>query len=206
MSMCSASDTFAAPFAVTGVVLAGGRSSRMGRDKAFITIDGTTSVARQAALLRALGCDDIIISGRPGIEYGIAEARVVTDPKPDAGPLGGLVAAFSAARNPWILVVAVDLPHLSADYLRTLLMTGAGRSGIVPHGPHGYEPLIALYPRTLLPGFEAALRQNQLGLQRLIQAAVDQMILLKIEVNPAEVSAFKNWNTPPDLDSTPAPR
>ena len=127
----------------------------MGRDKAFLPFpppDGPPLIARQAAVLRSLGIHDLLISGRPDVDYTttIPDARIVTDTLADAGPLAGLTAILTAARHPWVLVLAVDLPHLTPAYLRTLVATGAGRTGVVFHGPHGYEPLAALYPRTLL--------------------------------------------------------
>lgn len=170
----------------------------MGRDKAFIPIHGQTLVAHQAALLRSLGIDDLIISGRPDVDYAIPDARLVTDTLTDAGPLAGLAAILTAARQPWVLVLAVDLPKLTPTYLQTLLDIGAGRIGVVPHGPRGYEPLAALYPRGLLPRVEAALAEGRLSLQHLIDKSVQQADLKKVEISPADLPQFANWNTPQD--------
>lgn len=185
-------------FPLSGAILAGGRSSRMGRDKAFVSIHGQTLVAHQAALLRSLGIDDLILSGRPEIDYGIPDARLVTDTVPDAGPLAGLAAILNAARHPWVLVLAVDLPKLTPAYLQTLLNVGAGRIGVVPHGPHGYEPLAALYPRSLLPRVETALAAGRRSLQNLIAESVQLADLNKVEIDATDLPLFANWNTPQD--------
>ena len=170
----------------------------MGRDKAFVSIHGQTLVAHQAALLRSLGIDDLILSGRPEIDYGIPDARLVTDTVPDAGPLAGLAAILNAARHPWVLVLAVDLPKLTPAYLQTLLNVGAGRIGVVPHGPHGYEPLAALYPRSLLPRVETALAAGRRSLQNLIAESVQLADLNKVEIDATDLPLFANWNTPQD--------
>ena len=170
----------------------------MGRDKAFISLNGQSLIARQAALLRSLGIDDLIISGRPDVDYAIPGARIVTDPVANAGPLAGLAAILNAARHPWVLVIAVDLPLLTPEYLQKLITIGAGLTGAVPHGPRGYEPLAALYPRRLLPHVERALAARRFSLQTLIENSVQLTELNKVEIDPSELPQFANWNTPQD--------
>ncbi|MET0263059.1 MAG: molybdenum cofactor guanylyltransferase [Rariglobus sp.] len=183
-------------FPFSGAILAGGRSSRMGRDKAFIEIDGVTLVARQAAGLRAAGAQELLISGRPEIDYAVADARVVTDTIKDGGPLAGLSALLKAARTSWVLVLAVDLPHISAEALNLLLSTGGGRLGAVPKTAHGYEPLIALYPTSFVSLLDEALARNQLSLQPLLERAEAKKILQPIPHSMFAQSTFANWNTP----------
>ena len=170
----------------------------MGRDKAFVPIHGQTLVAHQAALLHSLGIDDLIISGRPEVDYAIPGARIVTDPVADAGPLAGLAAILNAARHPWALVIAVDLPLLTPEYLQKLIAIGSGLTGAVPHGPRGYEPLASLYPRRLLPRVEKALSAGDYSLQNLIENSVQLAELKKVEISISELPQFANWNTPQD--------
>lgn len=186
---------------ISAGILAGGRSSRMGRDKAFLPSpsDGATLIARQAALLRSLGIDDLLISGRVDVDYGLPEARVVFDMVPDAGPLAGLAAVLNAARHPWVLVIAVDLPHLTSAYLQKILTASHGTQGVVPHGPNGYEPLVALYPKSLLVEIESALAAGRRSLQPLLQAAVANGKLQAIPIEADEQTLFTNWNTPTDV-------
>jgi len=186
-------------FPFTGAILAGGRSSRMGRDKAFLTIDGQPLVTCQAARLREAGCAEVIISGRAGTDYGVAGARVVHDSVRDAGPLAGLVAVLAAARHPWVLVLAVDLPRLDAAFLHRLLAFGGGRAGVAPHGPRGFEPLAALYPRALLPEAEAALRRGELALSSLIENALRRAPLRPLALGAEDLPLFANWNSPDDV-------
>src|SRR5690606_19254867 len=126
------------PDAWSGVVLAGGRSSRMGRDKAFLVIEGQTLISRQVALLRAADCDDVLISGRAGVNYAVTGARVVYDSGEGLGPLSGIVAAFSAMKHDRLVVLAVDLPAMTTALLQRLLRTGTPVKCTVPHGRHGF--------------------------------------------------------------------
>lgn len=189
------------PFALSAAILAGGRSSRMGRDKAFLPVlpDGETLIRHQATLLRRLGCDELIISGRAGVDYRVPGSRVVTDTVIDSGPLAGLATLLTAARHPWVMAIAVDLPLLTTDYLAKLLATGGGVTGVVPLGADGYEPLVGLYPKTILPMIGNALAAGKLSLQPLIHAAVAEGLVRPLAIEAHERVLFTNWNTPADV-------
>lgn len=180
----------------SGAILAGGRSLRMGRDKAFLVQDGLTMVQRQAAVLRSVGCDEVLISGRIGVDYAVAGTRVVYDPVDGAGPLAGLVAALTGARNDWVLVLAVDLPLITAGFIKRLLAAGAGRTGAVPHGSHGYEPLAALYPRGMLAEATAALHRGEYSLQQLVARAEQSGLLVRFPLEEIDTRLLTNWNEP----------
>ena len=186
----------------SAAILAGGRSTRMGRDKAFLPMppDGAPLIARHATLLRSLGTDDLLISGHAGVDYGVANARVVTDSVTDCGPLGGLATLLAAARHPRVVVIAVDLPHMTAAYLNKILAACNNCTGVVPLGPSGYEPLVAVYPKSFQAVIQAALAAGRLSLQPLIQAAVTDSILLPLPIAESERTLFTNWNTPADLN------
>ncbi len=188
------------PFPFSAAILAGGRSSRMGRDKAFLPLapNGEPLINHQAALLRRIGCGELIISGRLGVDYGVPGSRVVTDTMIDSGPLAGLVALLTAARHPWVMAIAVDLPHLTTDYLAKLLAAGAGVSGVVPLGAGGYEPLVGLYPQKMLPLMKDSLAAGRLSLQPLLHTAVAEGLLRPLAIEAHEQVLFTNWNTPAD--------
>jgi len=172
----------------------------MGRDKAFLPFpapDGPPLIARQAALLRSLGINDLLISGRSDVDYTtvVPDARLVTDTVPDAGPLAGIAAILAAARHPWVLIVAVDLPHLTPAYLQTIIDASDGRTGVVPQSSQGYEPLVALYPQALLPTLQTALAERRLSLQAVIQSARAHALLIPIDISERDLPLFTNWNT-----------
>jgi molybdopterin-guanine dinucleotide biosynthesis protein A len=170
-----------APF--TALLLAGGRSTRMGRDKALLPhpVSGRPLLEHQAALLRGLpGCAELLLSAPAERGYlldgPLAGARLVADPAPDCGPLGGLAAGLAAATTPRLLVLAVDLPFVTPAYLAALLWRDAvpgvrefpeppaapsvpadGEDAVPPkytedhgvaprHADGAFEPLCALYP------------------------------------------------------------
>src|SRR5882672_7158894 len=104
----------------SAVILAGGKSARMGCDKAFVELDGHTLLARQIQLVRAAGAMEVFISGQPGVNYSEFGCPVLTDRFHDAGPLAGIHSALAATDSLLLLVLAVDLPGMTADFLQKL--------------------------------------------------------------------------------------
>lgn len=202
-----------APF--SALLLAGGRSKRMGRDKALLPhpVSGLPLIAHQAALLRSLpGCAELLLSAPADRAYPLtgplANARLVPDTAPDSGPLAGLAAGLAAATHPRLLVLAVDLPFLSADWLRLLLVKASPSIGSAPqHANQSFEPLCAVYPVNAVSRLatDDALRGNQLSLQRLLHTATNAGWMAPLLLSPEELRLFANWNTPADVRPHIAP-
>jgi len=136
---------------VTGYVLAGGRSTRLGRDKRFLRLDGRTLLAATARRIEAaLGRAPALVGDDlPG---GLPDARL------GCGPLGGLVAALRVCPTDWALVLAVDLPRLSGRDLEALLRAAGSHRPLACLTRDGRpEPLAALYRRDTLPLWEERL-------------------------------------------------
>lgn len=131
---------------MSGIILAGGKSRRMGQRKAELTILGKPLLLRQAEKLRALGIDDLLISGAECPE--IPGARRISDVFPDRGPLGGIHACLRAAKHPACLVLSVDAPLIPLSALAHLRRAQAGEVTVLRHGVHE-EPLTGIYRRTL---------------------------------------------------------
>ncbi len=182
-------------------LLAGGRSSRMGRDKALLDWQGVPLWQHQIQTLRALHPSQLLLSVRG--EQGIADAAaqlVLDPPGVNEGPLGGLVRCLRLAQQP-LLMLAIDMPRMTANFLRdTLIARGQPERGVVFRGSHGFEPLAALYPLTMLPRLEASLRERRLGLQSIVEAAVAEGLLLALDIEPQQALFFHNVNTPADID------
>lgn len=131
---------------MTGLVLAGGRSIRMGVDKARLVLGRQTLTARVVSVLEHV-CDDVLVAsgdGRRLDDLGVAQ---VADAVADAGPLGGLVAGLEAARHELVAVVAVDLPYASAAVLELLAERWSGQPAVVPLAGCRLQPLHAVYAR-----------------------------------------------------------
>ncbi|MGH8091845.1 MAG: molybdenum cofactor guanylyltransferase [Chthoniobacterales bacterium] len=181
----------------SAVLLAGGKSSRMGSDKAFLEFDGKPLWRRQIETLRRLGPEQLMISGPRRTEWNAYE--IVADDVVDAGPLAGVAAALQKCSKPLLAVLAVDLPWMTADFLRSVLaLCGDGR-GAVPRSAHGFEPLAALYPANCASQAAAALRSGDFSMQNFIRRAIEQGLLVEREISEEETLLFTNLNTPADL-------
>ncbi len=183
----------------SAVLLAAGRSIRMHRDKALLASAGTVLWRRQRDLLAAAGAAEIFLSARPDQAWAEAAegfAATVRDAGPDAGPLGGIVAALERSRHGHLAVLAVDLPQLTPAWLVTLRGDCAPGVGAVGRRGGFFEPLAAIYPRELLPLARAALARRELSLQKLLAAGVAQHLLRVREISADEAPQFANWNEP----------
>ena len=126
-----------------GYVAAGGRSTRMGRDKALLPWEGATLLDHAIARLARVAADVRILCG-PTPRYEDRGRPLVLDAPAD-GPLAGLAAALADADGADALLLGVDLPLVTVDLLAALAGAGADADAVVPAGPHGPEPLCALY-------------------------------------------------------------
>lgn len=185
----------------SAVLLAGGESKRMGRDKAFLEFDSVPLWRRQMATLQALNPNTIFIAGRLQGEALGTNCEIVADARENAGPLAGLVGALRRCATPLLLALAVDLPGMNADYLRGLIDASAEKIGVVPKSPAGFEPLAAVYPQAALPLAESRLRAGDYALQDFVAACVAENLLTERPIRPGEERFFHNLNTPADLSA-----
>lgn len=183
----------------SALLLAGGRSRRMGRDKALLPHPetGVALLTRQAAVLRAAGCSEVLLAAPAERAYALPGARRIDDAALDRGPLGGLVAGLAAAESPLVLVLAVDLPRVDAELLRSLVANATTDRGVVPLDAEGRpEPLCAVYPKSRHAYFASALAEERLALRPLLAAALAAGWMTPA---PAAPAALLNWNRPEDL-------
>jgi molybdopterin-guanine dinucleotide biosynthesis protein A len=177
-----------------GFVLAGGRSSRMGRDKALLPWQGATLLEVAANKVRQ-ATGNVTILGTPEL-YGHLGFPVLEDLIPDCGPLGGLYTALSATRTDWNLLVACDMPALTVDLLTRLLTEAAtcGADALVPKVDRLWQPLCAIYHRRLAPVAKSALDRKSLKMQDLVSQ-------IDARSWPApDPAPFANLNTPNEFD------
>jgi molybdopterin-guanine dinucleotide biosynthesis protein A len=172
----------------------------MGRDKAGLVIGGQPLWQRQLSTLQATGAAEIFISGHLDGPYAATELEIVTDEAPGLGPLSGLAAALRHAHHDMLLVLAIDLPAMPADYLRTLLEESAARAcGIVPQGADWPEPLAAVYPRACVPLVERALLSPDRSMQRFVREAAECGLIALRPIEAEEQRYFQNVNAESDL-------
>jgi molybdopterin-guanine dinucleotide biosynthesis protein A len=171
----------------------------MGRDKAFLVYEGSRLLDRQLATLRAVHPRELLVSGQRGTDYHVPGVNIVLDREPNQGPLGGIAALLDATRMSHLLVLAVDLPHLTAEFLAGLGRRIVPGGGVVPRGALGWEPLAAIYPREILPRIQTQLSGGERSICRMIDAAVAAGELVPHDIDPAQARLFTNWNRPEDL-------
>ena len=189
--------------AVTGIVLAGGLSRRLGRDKAVEPIDGEPLISRVIRRLEDL-TDEIVVvvnNSARGDQLPLPDtAKVAVDIYPDSGSLGGIFSGLSAARNDWGFVVACDMPFLNSDLIAHILTLRHNYDAVVPMLGGFPEPTHAAYSKACLPHIERRLKANQLRIAGFFDD-VRVRFLSDDEVDrfdPEHLSFF-NVNTPGDL-------
>ncbi|MBJ20150.1 MAG: molybdenum cofactor guanylyltransferase [bacterium] len=182
---------------VTGALLMGGASSRMGRDKAGLEWDGEPWGIRAARLLEGLFEEILLVGGDPAPD---APGRRVADPAGPRCALRGLVAALGAASSERVLVIATDLPLLSADLLLALT-AWPEYDAVVPSDAQGDHPLCAIYRRdTVLPMARDRLACERLSLKGLLERIdTARVTLAEFGLGDLGSQPLTNVNTPDDL-------
>lgn len=183
----------------SAVILAAGQSRRMGRDKAWLEVDGKPLIRRQIGLARELGAAEIFISGRPDCDYSALQCPVLTDKFPNAGPLAGIERALYESASPLLLVLAVDLPCLTTAVLRVLLEHCTAQIGAIPRVNGQIESLAAFYPRAAHQTVVAHLTAGRNAVRDFAQGCVTQSLAEFVDMPDQASSAFANWNIPDDL-------
>lgn len=177
---------------LAGWVLVGGASSRMGRDKALIEIDGLP-LALAAARSLAVVCESVSLVGDPA-RYESLGLPVISDQHRGAGPLSGIEAALGSTRAEWNLIAACDMPSLDASLLRDLVHA-ASSDATIPQYPDGrIEPLCAVYNRRCHAIASEALAA---GIRR-ISDFIARLTVRYVQVT--DPRPFLNLNTPEDLE------
>jgi molybdenum cofactor guanylyltransferase len=190
---------------ISAFILAGGESSRMGRDKARLELGGVPLILRTARLVESVAGPPAII-GNPDA-YRAFELRAIADDWPGAGPLGGIATALRAAAAAWSLIVATDMPYLTREWLEYLVARGLASSAeaVLPMNARGAEPLCAMYHRRAEPAIRKALER---GTRKVTEGLLDVRIetIAPAEWKPFDSQGllFKNMNSPADYEEARA--
>lgn len=194
-----------APPLSIGFAVAGGRSLRMGRDKALLAWGSGTLLDHAVERLRA-ACSEVRILSGTEPRYADRGLSVLADTLPDGGPLAGVCAGLESSGDRVGLFLAVDLPLVPASLLRRLLELAGGADAAVPVTEDGAQPLCAAYGPACLAPIQRRLRAGE----RKMTCFWPDVRVRRVE--PAELSAygdpaalFRNLNTPEDYEGA-APR
>jgi molybdopterin-guanine dinucleotide biosynthesis protein A len=185
---------------ITSILLAGGRSARLGTDKAFLQVNGQFLIER---ILRRLGqiSEEIIIVANEVDRYEQFEGTVITDVYPGKGALGGIFSGLTRASNHHCVVVACDMPFLNVSLLRYMQGLAADYDVVIPSVGGLTEALHAIYSKNCLPFMD---RQVQMGDLRIVhffpQVRVRYVQQEEIGTFDPEHLSFFNINSQEDLD------
>ena len=180
-----------------GAVLAGGKSTRMGRNKALLRLDGEPLWQRQLRTLKEAGAKPVFFVQAPG--QRALTRGVLRDTVRNAGPIAGLHAALTKCTGSHLAILAVDLPHIDPSWFAWLLKNCSPTTGAIVRTMHGYEPLTAIYPQSALLSATAALTAGEYSLQKFITSLVRTRRLKVLRAPAALRHQLANWNSPGDM-------
>ncbi|HET7478322.1 MAG TPA: molybdenum cofactor guanylyltransferase [Rubrobacteraceae bacterium] len=187
----------------SGIILAGGASSRMGRDKLSLTVGGVPLIRRVYDVLSS-HCAELLVAGAADRLPEIPVARTVEDLRPGReGPLAGIETGLTAARYSLVFVAAADLPFLPADLVGySLTLLTRERVSVVAPRHEGLHPLCAAYDRAILPQVSAALDTGERSVTRFIRGLRGVRFVEGEELSRFGEPEFflMNVNSPEDLE------
>ncbi len=189
-----------------GIILAGGQSRRMGRDKALLRWQDSPLLHHVAHALQQVTTTVIIVADTPD-RYAVPGCRTVGDLSPGEGPLGGLVTGLHYTGGEHAAAVGCDMPHLQPDLLRLLDAECRGYEAAVPVVDGRMQPICAVYARSAAPRLEALFRSGCRSVQEAVRALnvhlVDEE---RLRAADPELCSFRNVNTPAEYAALSEPR
>jgi molybdopterin-guanine dinucleotide biosynthesis protein A len=188
-------------FKMTGIILAGGKNSRMGANKAFLELDGMRLIERINAVLSELFPEIIIVTNDPLSYTQLSSAVIVTDIYKNKGALGGIYAGLFFASENYAFITACDMPFINKDLIAYLAGLTANHDIIVPQGPDGLQPLHAVYSKNCLAPIKKNLEADKLKITGFYKG-LRVLTVTEEKLKPfiEDGKTFLNINTPRELD------
>jgi molybdenum cofactor guanylyltransferase len=181
------------------VLLAGGESRRMGKDKATVLLRGKPLWQIQLDLLRRLQPTELFISAKTDPIWRPADVQFLADDPPSRGPLSGLAPSLAQTHSTHLLALAIDMPFMTEKFLRHLCDQIEPSVGVVPKIDSHIEPLAAIYPREAEIDVREALAGDDFSLQTLVCRLAAAEKLRVVSVTEHERKLFLNVNELSDL-------
>ena len=188
---------------ITGIILAGGKSTRIGADKPQLKIGKGHLIDRVLDTLSQLTSSILIVTTEDQIGLAISttpSARMVKDIYPGKGPLGGIYTGLMHAETSYSLVVGCDMPFLNIGLIKYMIDGASGFAAVAPKIGWMIQPLHAIYSKSCLPSIEALIREDQLQIIKLFNMVNTRYVTEKEidQFDPDQLS-FLNINTEGDL-------
>jgi molybdopterin-guanine dinucleotide biosynthesis protein A len=170
----------------------------MGRDKASLAVGGVTLLDCTIGRLGSV-VEDVLVVGREASTGCVSPVRFVPDELPGEGPLGGLLTGLRAARHPYCVVLACDLPFLEVEVLSYLLSLAPDHQAVVPRVGDHAQVLHAVYQRSVIPTIEHLLGMGERRVESLLDH-IETRFVAEHEIAPLDpqLRSFVNVNTPED--------
>jgi molybdopterin-guanine dinucleotide biosynthesis protein A len=185
---------------ITGIILAGGKNTRMGVNKAFLDIDGLRLIDRTLDIYRRIFSEIIIVSNDPLSYLEFTDTTIVTDIYKGKGPLGGIYTGLFYAKNNYAFACPCDMPFLTEAFIDYLIGQAGQHDVIVPELANGFQPLHAIYARKCLPSIKRLLLMDKLKItgfyrdMRVLTIGEEQIFPFN-----QDGRLFYNLNTPEDV-------
>jgi molybdopterin-guanine dinucleotide biosynthesis protein A len=189
---------------VTGLLLAGGKSRRMGRDKRSLLVGEQTLFDRSLSVLKGLFHEVVVVIGQDSAELDGVACPVVRDLIPHCGSLGGLYTGLKQASTDHVFVVACDMPFLNPLVIRYFADLRGATDIVLAKLSNGLHPMHAVYAKTCLPFMEQMISERHLKIQDLVsQSSLRVRYVTEADLveNDPTARSFYNVNTPADLDA-----
>jgi len=188
---------------MSGALLAGGKSRRMGTDKRGIVFNGQTLVTRVLTVLESLFTEVLIVLAEDDLSVTTSVGRVVTDLIPHCATAGGLFTGLSCAKNDVVFVVACDMPFLKPEVITHMASQVKGVDITVANLTTGIQPLHGFYRKSCLPVLERMIHAKDLTVQHLLDDSTLSIRVLEegeLTALDPHLLSFMNVNTPADLE------
>jgi len=188
---------------VTGVLLAGGKSRRMGEDKRYLVMGGETLLERGLSVLRSVFQEVLVVIAQDSPPVSV-DARVVRDLVPECGSLGGLYTGLMQATTPYIFVVACDMPFLDQAVIAQFTSRRATADIVMAKLAARLHPMHALYGKRCLPVLEQMIQARQIKIQEVVShASLRVQYVTETDLSSIDPSgrSFQNVNTPADFEA-----
>jgi molybdopterin-guanine dinucleotide biosynthesis protein A len=187
--------------AITGVILAGGKSSRMGQNKALMSLGGHRLIDRVVHVLRDVFADLLLVTNSPAI-YADLDVPKVSDVFPEKGSLGGIYSAVVHAPAPYCFVVACDMPFLQPSVIRYLVAQMVDNDVVIPEVHGEMQPLHAIYSKACLAPMRQRLDANRLKIVGFLSDVRVRIVSTgeMLALDP-QLYTFQNLNTPEEFQA-----
>ena len=193
-------DSYHTKQSITGIILSGGKSIRMGENKAFLEVRGKRMLDHTVALLQEIFGQVIMVTNEP-LEYSYLDLEIAVDLIPKRGPLVGIYTGLFYSSHSYSFITACDMPFLNRKVIEYMLTIKKNYDVVIPHLNDGYHPLHALYSKRCIKFIEEQLREDNLKITdffnrvRVREVSSDEIISLD-----PDLRSFLNINTPKDLE------